>query len=235
MKLFRQLAVLSLVMSASNFACGAEKPSDIVGIKLGMTADQVRASLKAHDPNMKIIDYASWKAAPGVPASLAKIRGCGTPMPGGVGPYDICKDMIDISFGHVSKKALFIKRQVRFDSNTMLVKNVNDSIFAKYGTPTYKSNESFSFLWAYTPEGSPINNTECAISDMNLPFPDYRAHCGNVFSASVRPGAGGFALEMWTNLYQSKLFFDEQAAFNNAVNADRADKEKAAKENKVKL
>lgn len=235
MKLSHQLAVLSLVMSASNFAFAGEKPSDIVGIKLGMTADQVRATLKTHDPNMKIVDYANWKAAPGLPASLAKIRGCGTPMPGGVGPFDICKDMVDISFGHASKKVIFIKRQVRFDNNTMLAKNIVSGLTEKFGAPTQQNKENTYMLWAYNQDGSAINTNECGISDLNLPFAEHRSHCANVYAASIRYGAGAFATEMSTNIYQSKLFFDEQTAFNNAVNADRADKEKAAKDNKVKF
>lgn len=233
MKLFRQLAVISFVLSTANPVWAADKPSDIVGIKLGMTADQVRAALKAHDANMKIVDYASWKAAPGVPASLAKIRGCGTPMPGGVGPYDVCKDTIDVSFGHISKKALFITRQLRFDRNTMLVKNVVDSLAEKFGAPTFIRDTTQ--IQAYGADGAAIKNLDCAISDMNLPFAEHRAHCANVYSAYIRQAAGNFATEMFVNIYQSKLFFEEQAAFNNAVNADRTEKEKAAKENKVKL
>ncbi len=233
MKLFHQLAAVSFALSVTNPVWAAEKPSDIVGVKLGMTADQVRMALKAHDPNMKIVDYASWKAAPGVPASLAKIRGCGTPMPGGVGPYDVCKDAVDVSFGHISKKAIFIKRQVRFDNNTILVKNVVDSLVEKFGAPSFTRDTSH--IWAYGTDGAAIKSIDCAISDLNLPFAEHRAYCANVYSAYIRQGAGNFATEMHVNIYQSKLFFDEQAAFNNAVNADRADKEKAAKENKVKL
>jgi len=56
----------------SSAALAQTQSDDIVGVKLGMTADEVRAALKAHDPAMKVIDYAKRNARPGVPASLAR-------------------------------------------------------------------------------------------------------------------------------------------------------------------
>ncbi|SFM26005.1 hypothetical protein [Rugamonas rubra] len=110
--LFAAVALVTLGLSGPSF--GQAKTTDIVGLKLGMSPDEARAAVKAHDAAIKVVDMASWNARPGVPASLAKIRGCTSTVPNGP-----CKDEIVVTFGHLSKKALFVTRVLKLGNGVL--------------------------------------------------------------------------------------------------------------------
>ncbi|WGG53227.1 hypothetical protein [Rugamonas sp. DEMB1] len=222
-------AVALATFGVSGPSFGQAKTTDIVGLKLGMSPDQARAALKAHDATMKVVDMASWNARPGVPASLAKIRGCSSTVPNGP-----CKDEIVVTFGHLSKKALFVTRVLKL-GNGVLHQAAVDSLVEKYGKPTFSSDPS-SLLWAYTTAGAPLGNMECAVSAQSpIESVTPRAQCGTVTYSGIIAGQGALAAEIHVASYEGKRLVDERALLVAAVKAHQEEIERAAKGNKVKL
>lgn len=220
-------ALAALALAGPSF--GQAKATDIVGLKLGMSPDEVRAALKAHDATMKIVDLASWNARPGVPASLAKIRGCSSAIPNGP-----CKDEIVVTFGHLSKKALFLTRVLKL-GNGVLQQAAVDSLVEKYGQPTFRSSPN-SLLWTYTTTGAPLGSTECAVSAQSpIESITPQPQCGRSTSANILAGPGALAAEIHVATYEAKRLTDERALLVAAVKAYQEEIERAAKGNKVKL
>lgn len=221
------VAVTTLGLSGQSF--GQAKATDIVGLKLGMSPDEARAALKAHDATMKIADLASWRAQPGVPASIAKIRGCSSAVPDGP-----CKDEIVVTFGHLSKKALFVTRVLKV-GNGVLHQAAVDSLIQKYGQPTFRGSPN-SLLWTYTAAGAPVGNTECAVSAQSpIESVTPKPQCGTATSANILAGPGALASEIHVATYEGQRLVDERALLVAAVKAHQEEIERAAKGNKVKL
>ncbi|MBJ7313619.1 hypothetical protein ACFOLJ_27090 [Rugamonas sp. CCM 8940] len=221
------MALATLGLAGPSF--GQAKAVDIVGLRLGMSPDEARAALKSHDATMKIVDLASWNARPGVPASLAKIRGCSSPAPNGP-----CKDEIVVTFGHLSKKALFITRVLKL-GNGVLHQGAVDSLIGKYGQPTFRGSPS-SLLWAYTTAGAPLGNMECAVSAQSpIESVTPRPQCGTATSSNIIAGPGALASEIHVATYEGQRLLDERALLVAAVKAHQEEIERAAKGNKVKL
>jgi hypothetical protein len=231
------VASLALVFSTALHA--QPKATDVVGIKLGMSVDEVRAAIKAHDPNMIVVEWASWNARPGVPASLAKLRGCIDPVKGTPKLYWACRDLVEVTFGHMSKKALFLHRSLDTGDST-LQQAVFDSLQGKYGRPTFQVPSQTQFptqiQWTYTPAGAPVESLSCAIADSSgLESGQFRPQCGTVVSALVYSGNGTLARRFIIDVYQNQGWMEESALFNAAVKANQDQIENAAKGNKVKL
>lgn len=228
-----------LAMAFSNLSYAQSKAPDVVGIKLGMSVDEVRAAIKAHDPNMIIVEWASWNARPGVPASLAKIRGCIDPVKGTPKLYQACRDLVEVTFGHMSKKALFLHRELDMGDSTLQQVAI-DSLESKYGSPTYKNirpNQPVTqFQWAFTPAGAPVEGVACAVGDASgLEDGQVKKQCGTVVGALLYAGKGALARRFIVDVYQNQRFVDEGALFNAAVKANQEQTEGAAKGNKIKL
>ena len=232
-------AVACLALSLSSAVQAQPKATDVVGIKLGMSVEEVRAAMKAHDPNMIFVEWASWNARPGVPASLAKVRGCIDPVKGTPKLYWACRDLVEVTFGHLSKKALFLHRSLDLGDSS-LQQNVVDSLEAKYGKPSFKVPSQTQFptqiQWAFTPTGAPVANMSCSIGDTSgLEAGQFRPQCGTVVGALVYSGNGALARKFIIDVYQNQGWMDESALFNAAVKANQDEIERAAKSNKVKL
>lgn len=216
------------------------KANDIAGLILGMSVEEVRASLKAHNPAMQVVDEAQWKAAPGVPVSLAKISGC-VPYNGPLandpgGPR--CLDRIEVTIGHMQKKALFIARIIKLGTS-LLMQNALDSTIEKYGTPPYRSREPSGeqLVWSYTLNGVPLNSLQCAVSAYTDPADLSRrdSDCSLGLNVSIIQGTGNFASKIALSLYDYRLWAEEQNLFNAAVKAHQQGLERDAQGNKIKL
>lgn len=228
-------SVAALGMSAPAFA--QLKARDIAGVKLGMSIDEVRAAMKAHDPAMQVIDMATWNAKPGVPASLAKIRGCNSPKGGAPTEDSSCKDVIEVTIGQMSKKAIFVTRVLK-TGDTVIYQNAIDSLIGKYGTPTYRGSgmQEGSMYWSYAPDGKPITSNECGISTASsIENVTLRPQCAVSVGAYVERGVGALASAIRLTLLETQRVADEREQFGAARKAYQDEVERNAKGSKIKL
>ena len=222
---------LGIVFSSTAFA--QTKPiDDVVGIRLGMSAAEVRAAIKAHDPEMSIKDATKWEARPGIPASLASIEACKSKA-----HVINCIEKISVNFGQASKKAYFIHRNVSFNGEA-LHQTVVDSILKKYGKPTFPSSttgpDMYRWLYDARDNGLANNNSGCVPSGQ----PPAVVHKGCGVSVDVYvPKTKGTALAdtLWINVFDHRLLMENIAKEKADALEFQEKRENRAKTGKVSL
>jgi len=150
-----------LVMHTPVFA---QKSADIVGVEIGMTADQVREALKKSGTPFKFIE-GRYEAQTGIPESLAYINACASINP----PVDkscftVSKgsgtDQVLVAFGQMSGKVFSVQRTWEpAAASQPMMENVEKAVLEKY-TGLKKTTESSS-------QGKPTGRAYEYANDLN--------------------------------------------------------------------
>jgi hypothetical protein len=171
---------------------------------MGMTPDQVRAAIKAYDPQMKISDHSTYQERPGIPASVAVIRACGAgpaKLPTTEGP---CPEEIRVQFGQMTKVAYFIRRTAKTalysgkEGTPFYQEKVIASLVEKYGSPTIpkagkRPFETFDLEhYAFAADGTPYKQSVCPSPgrDDNEVINSTQPGCGLSLTLRAVPMAG---------------------------------------------
>jgi len=165
--------VFFLVFLSSGVAVAENTPEnfDVLGIKMGMTVDQVRSAIKAANPKFTMYNEFTYKAQPGLAGGgIARIEYCDNPKSNSLvgGP---CNDGDDLAveFGQSSKTANFIFRNVK-TNGTVTQQSVRSSLLGKYGSPhktIVDTDKNLSVQYRYSDSGALYKKTDidCNASD----------------------------------------------------------------------
>ncbi|MGZ5799370.1 MAG: hypothetical protein ACXWJZ_01925 [Burkholderiaceae bacterium] len=223
------IVLLGIVFSSTAFA-QAKLVDDVVGIRLGMSAEQVRSAIKAHDPEMKFKDAGTWEARPGVPPSLASIEGCKAK------PHvTYCIEKIAVWFGQASRKAYYIHRDMSFYGE-VLHQTAVDSILKKYGDPNYKADSNnYIYRWLYDTSDIEIKNPNTRCISSGSPPAVVHPGCGITIDAYIPKTKGALADTMWINVFDHRLLMENIAKVKAQGQEFQKNKENQAKNGKVNL
>ena len=189
----KRLPAAIVILLALNVPVFAQSSADIVGVTIGMTADQAREALKKSGTPFKLIE-GRYQAETGIPESLAYINACVANIPpietrcvngmGGPG-----SDQVLVAFGQMSGKVFSVQRFWEpAKAARPLMENVEKAVLEKY-TGLKKFSESSS---NGKPTGrgyttSDLNNREaapCILSTMSGIPNSAKSNCG--FAAAAR-------------------------------------------------
>jgi hypothetical protein len=179
--------VVTQAPSTPAAATGARVNVDIVGIKLGMSQDEVKRALQAHSPAMRLdetrgivnnvaaTDYLSWIIARGAQ------RGS-----------DGSGDAIGIHFPPPpnAHRAIFVERFTGFPANQYpLFETIRQALVAKYGPPSFASEGVM--LWTFNAAGVQIVDNNVNARCAKFPPTDPPARGQNVlFNGYKTAGCG---------------------------------------------
>lgn len=214
------LLVAALVTTAATGVAHAQlKNPDIVGLKIGMTPDEVRAVLKKHAPEMDVKETSSWQPSPGVPASLAVLTGCLEPQRAG------CRETINVTFTQFSKRAYHIYRNNYFPEKAQpLWADVRNAVIEKYGEPHAGSLRDQP-RWGFDTSGKP--NKLCIGAGSSQaplnPTPGLRggapADCGLSAGAYIAPAGNNLAALISVGLLNEQLLVEDLKTLDATVKA----------------
>lgn len=240
--------VIAAVFSAASSTCAIAqmKNEDILGIKLGMTAEQVRAVVKSQNPAMRTRDAAKYQDQPGLPSSVAVIQFCeGPPSP----DFTSCSDEIAVTIGQATHKVWHIHRSVWLTRpklkgvppENILVKSIVDSIIDKYGAPTNsRPIREDLFNWSYDNSNKPTSG--CVLNAYgNVPeWGETRRGerqrgnpaCGMSMAAIISKKGGtssAFAEYMGISAFDARLLNEDLDKANAIVRAYQQEKDRDEK------
>lgn len=240
LKNLKKLPVILAVLLAINVPVFAQSSVDIVGVSIGMTADQARDALKKSGTSFKFIE-GRYKAQTGIPESLAYINACISSIPpsddrcvDGVGGAGL--DQVLVAFGQMSGKVFYVGRTWEpAKAAQPLMANVEKAVLEKYtglkkstessssGKPTGRSYDSVSVL-----NGRPV--AQCGLSVYSGIPNRAKSDCGFVSSASFKFEG---ELQKLTN-FQIGIF-DHRVLLSdinqsNGIQSGVANKQKASEE-----
>ena len=142
----QKLLIALAMLFAIHVPVFAQRPADIVGVTIGMTADQAREALKKSGTPFKLLE-GRYEAQPGIPESLAYINACVANAPpymtgcGGMSDKS-AKDQVLVAFGQMSGKVFFVERTWQPTKDAQpLANSVEKAVLEKY-TGLKKSGES---------------------------------------------------------------------------------------------
>jgi len=168
-------AVLFSVGVAVTAASAAQQPAyDVAGVKLGMSADQVRSVLLAAHPGVKFQET-KHPPFPNVPQQVAIIKAVSPDLGG-----------IEVQFGVGTGKAYRVERTVVYgQANQPRLEAVQKSIADKYGKP--EKFDGMNYRWTYDVSGKLTNARECR-SLLQQNFLPHQVHqqCGIALAISVQ-------------------------------------------------
>lgn len=108
-----KLSIAFAMLMAINSSVFAENQANIIGISIGMTADQVKEALKKSGTSFKLIE-GKYREQPGIPESLAFINACTAKPPqdgpGCYSPSGTANEQVLVAFGQLSGKAFYVDR-----------------------------------------------------------------------------------------------------------------------------
>lgn len=228
--------------SAHGAAAGSATKVDIVGIRLGMSLDEVKRAVQAHSPTMNVhetrgivnnvaaTEYLSWvigRARHGAPAGSGDAIGVHFPPPPN------------------AHRAIFIERFTGFQPNQYpLWDTLKAALVKKFGAPSYEADGSM--LWTYNSAGVQIVDsgvaarcgkfapTDPPARAQNVLFNGYKtAGCGITVFARYERGRGPSDRDLvrWMSLslIDDSQFEDmRQATAQFASQATRAGASKVA-------
>ena len=174
---------------ASAFAQGLPESFDVMGVKMGMTVDQVRSVVKSENPKLTLLQEYNFKPQPGVPGGgVAQLKYCdrssGTD----------CSDALTVSFGQTTKVAHYIYRYLKTNGTTSQ-SAMQSSVTAKYGVSHESSvNKGMTLgYWSFTDAGAKYPKkvpNPCGAGDSYGPSPVTTAGCGLAIMTTVYAVAG---------------------------------------------
>ncbi|MBA2960526.1 hypothetical protein HZF09_00250 [Ramlibacter sp. CGMCC 1.13660] len=175
-------AIGGLFIATASFAVHAEptKPDqfDVVGVRFGMTVDEAKAALKAHDARIVITDEATFKEQPGLRGGgIAAVKGCIADQ------KNPCREQITVHFGQSTKQAYSIVRFV-LNNEDSAQQAVVDGLKKKYGAPFIGAKDirnDGGNLWGglvYSPKGERLPTANCPPGDALTPPRHSNASCG---------------------------------------------------------
>lgn len=132
---------------------------DIVGLRLGMTPEEVRKTIREHDKTFRVNEQrASLQDLPGVTFLSEVTAALDRRLPVGA------LDSIGVHFPPPPHKsqAIFINRFKGFEEGTLpLVTTIKDGLIKKYGTPSFIEEPGFEIYmeWAYDSSGARISDS----------------------------------------------------------------------------
>lgn len=180
-------ATLPAIATAPSVAASAAPKVDIVGLRLGMSIDDVKRALQAHSPAMRVdetrgivnnvaaTDYLSWVIARG-------------PQRGSDGSGDA----IGVHFPPPpnAHRAIFVERFTGFPANQYpLFDTLKQALVGKYGTPSFASEGVM--LWTFNAAGAQIVDNNVNARCGKFPPTDPPARGQNVlFNGYKTAGCG---------------------------------------------
>ena len=193
LKMHKKLPAAIVILLAMHAPVFAQSSADIVGVTIGMTADQAREALKKSGTPFKFIE-GRYKAETGIPESLAYINACVAIIPpsetrcvNGIGGSG--SDQVLVAFGQMSGKVFSVQRFWEPAKAALpMMENVEKAVLEKY-TGLKKFSESSSGgkpsgrSYSYT---SDLNNRpadQCTLNTMTGIPNSAKSNCG--FSAAA--------------------------------------------------
>lgn len=227
------LAAVSFSMGAVHAAAPGER-FDILGLRTGMSEQEVSAAVKQEIPNAIRTTTAKYQAEGGMKESIASVTYCFGDVisrtqkevhnNNTVVTYRGCgSKTLTIDFTRLQAQAFKIERRETYNAmqqvSTVAMDKLAAAIKAKYGDAPadpggYKPANQITGRWLFDVQGAPSANARCALEVMDVTKPAYRpyqAGCGYQFTytaATTLENAG-----LAANLSMSSIDF-------NLVNGD---------------
>lgn len=132
MKFAKTLAGLAIgLMAQPGWAVLAAGEVDVVGIKFGMSPDQVLAALKKNSAETAVLAKMTYKAGPGNKEGVASLSTCDRPLDTRSLTAK-CTDEITIAFTAGTQEAFYIRRRVAYDGK-LRQQDLKTALEKKYG------------------------------------------------------------------------------------------------------
>lgn len=132
MKLAKTLLGLGVgLMAQAGWAVPAAADVDVVGIKFGMSPDQVLAALKKNSAETAVLAKMSYKAGPGNKEGVASLSTCDRPLDT-KSLTAKCTDEITIAFTAGTQEAFYIRRRVAYGGK-LRQQDLKAALEKKYG------------------------------------------------------------------------------------------------------
>lgn len=179
---FAAIELLAAVLSSS-LAMAQPKAVDTVGMRLGMSLQEINAAVARHDAALEVVSVEQM-AQPGVPAAFTTLyawaRGlCSV----GEGGSRTCKrtppELLAVKFGRLTGRAYQVAREVNL-STPVKADELFAALKAKYGA--YEAGDATTLMWGWDREGRP--DKHCHIS------PQLPSHSGAPTEINYRCGVG---------------------------------------------
>lgn len=179
--------------------------ADIVGLRLGMTPDEVRQAIREHDKNFKVNEQqASLQGLPGSTFLSQVAGGLDKRLP--IGPLD----SIGVHFPPPPHKsqAMFIHRFTGFEQgNQPLITAIQDALIKKYGTPSFIREHAGETLlmWGFDPSGARIidSSVERKCARFNVSEPQSTSNY--FFEKRPSDGIGGCGVTIQATVVRKDL------------------------------
>lgn len=132
MKLEKTLLGLTIcLMALPSWAVPTNEEVDVVGIKFGMSPDQVMAALKKNSAETAVLSKMTYKAGPGNKEGIASFQTCDRPLDKKeLAPK--CADEISVAFTAGTQEAFYIRRKVAYDGK-LRQPDLRAALEKKYG------------------------------------------------------------------------------------------------------
>ena len=208
-QIFVKFSFLIFIFGASIAVRAEGQAFDIVGIKPGMSYDEVREAVKKHDPSM-LTRYSDTKWVSNItrqPTTIATMtfKKCSAKNSNGLG----CDEEIQVTFGQTKKVAYSITRESR---NVTARRDELVSAFqAKYkinGTPLYKNNGAGVNFTVDAKGDVKTDGPSCSVNmEGNMPTSTSSAcapQIGHIFMMGNRDVVTDYTI----TLTNHKLFFE---------------------------
>lgn len=126
------LLAVAICLSAGNAgAVPASEDVDVVGIKFGMSPDQVLVALRKNSAETSVTARMTYKAGPGNKEGVASLSTCDRPLDRkSLNPR--CADEITVAFTAGTQEAFYIRRKVAYDGK-LRQQDLKAALEKKYG------------------------------------------------------------------------------------------------------
>lgn len=132
MKLAKTLVGLTIgLMVQPSWALPTAEEIDVVGIKFGMSPDQVLAALKKNSAETAVLAKMTYKAGPGNKEGVASLSTCDRPLDTRSLTAK-CADEITVAFTAGTQEAFYIRRKVAYDGK-LRQQDLKEALAKKYG------------------------------------------------------------------------------------------------------